>query len=72
MRFVDDDILEAELLEHWFVDEAGLVTCYADFKVLRDDFFALVFCMSEDNVEIRSPLFELAPPILEGHFGDDD
>jgi predicted enzyme involved in methoxymalonyl-ACP biosynthesis len=78
MRFVDDDILEAEFLERRFLDEADLITCYADFEVLRDesvrdDFCALVFCTSEeDNVKVRSPLFELARPILESCFWDDN
>jgi hypothetical protein len=78
MRFVDDDILETEFLECRFLDEADLVTGYADFEVLRnesvcDDFCALVFCTGEeDNIEVRSPLFELARPILESCFGDDD
>jgi hypothetical protein len=72
VRFVDDDILETEFLEGRFLDEADLVARYADFEVLRDesvrdDFCALLFCTGEeDNVDIRSPLFELARPILEG------
>ena len=78
MGFIDDNILETEFLERRFLDEADLVTCNADFEVLRDesvrdDCCALVFCTGEeDNVEVRGPLFELTRPILEGCFWDDD
>jgi hypothetical protein len=49
VRLVDDDILETELLEGRFLDEADLVGCDADFEVLRDeavrdDVRALFFC----------------------------
>ena len=78
MRFVDDDVFEAEFFECGLLDEAYFVARYAHFEVLsdesvRNDLCALFFGSREDDdVHVRSPLFELARPVLESRFGDDD
>jgi hypothetical protein len=72
VRFVDDDILETELLEGGLLDEADLVARDAHFEVLwdesvRNNIWALLLCAGKDNdVDVWSPLFELARTILEG------
>ena len=71
VRFVNDDIFEAEFLEGRFLDEADLVARYTYFEILwdelvGDDLCAYLFGLGEDdNVHVRSPLFELARPVLE-------
>jgi hypothetical protein len=37
VRFVYYDILETEIFERRFFDEADLVVCNADFEILRDE-----------------------------------
>jgi hypothetical protein len=71
VRFVNDDIFEAEFLEGSFLNEADLVARYTYFEILwdelvGDDLCAYFFGLGEDdNVHVRSPLFELARPVLE-------
>ena len=72
VRFFNDDVLETEFLEGGFFDEIDLIARYAYFEILwdelvRDDLCAFFFCPGEDdNVHVRSPLFDLARPVLEG------
>lgn len=78
MRLVDNDIFEAELLKRAFLNEAYFVAGDADVEVLRDepasdDFGALLLGTSEnDDIDVRRPPFELASPVLQGRFWDDD
>jgi hypothetical protein len=44
VRFVDYDILETELLERRFFDEADLAVCDAAFEILRDESVRNDFC----------------------------
>ena len=44
VRFVDYNILETELLERRFFDEADLMVCDADFDILRDESIRNDFC----------------------------
>jgi hypothetical protein len=76
VRFVDDDVLETELLEGGLLDEADLIARDAYFEVLGDELVrnnvcVLLLCAGkDDDVDAWSPLFELARPILKGRFGD--
>jgi hypothetical protein len=74
VRLINDDILETELLEYTFFDQADFVARDADLEVLRqkascDNFRALFLGAREKgNVEVRSPLLEFARPVLQRRF----
>lgn len=78
MRFVDHDIRKRELLERGTLDKADFVRRDANFEVLRDEtgsdrLGAFFFRAGEgDNMRVWCPPFELACPVLESGFGDDD
>ena len=78
MRLINDDILETELLEYTFLDQANFVARDADLEVLRqkaacDNFRALFLGAREKgNVEVRSPLPEFTRPVLQRRFWNDD
>lgn len=78
MRLVNDNVLERKLFECTALDEADFIRRDEHFKVLwdergRDDLGAFVFGSGEqDDIEVGCPFAELACPVLEGGFGDDD
>jgi len=78
VRLVNDDVFETKFLEYTFFDQADFVACDADFEVLRqepvrDDFCTFLFGTREKgDVEVRTPLFELARPILQRGFWHND
>lgn len=78
MRLVNDDILEAELLQGGFLNETNFVRRDADVEVLReetssDEIGTLFLGTREyDSVDIWRPLLELARPVLERRLRNDD
>lgn len=78
VRFINNDILETELLEHTFLDQTDFVARDADLELLRqkaarNNFRALFLCAREKgNVEVRSPPLEFARPVLQRRFWHDD
>lgn len=78
MRLINDDILEAELLEYTFLDQADFVARYADLEFLRQKAASNNFCAlflgarEKGNVEVRSPFLEFARPVLQRRFWNND
>src|SRR6266567_6399286 len=78
MRLVNDDVLEGKLLQRRLLDETHLVRRNADFEILRnkssgDNLRTFVLRAREcDDPKVGSPLGELACPVLERGFWDDD
>ncbi len=78
MRLINDDILETELLEYTFLDQADFVARDADLEILGqkaacDNFRALFLGAREKgNVEVRSPFLKFARPVLQRRFRHND
>lgn len=78
MRLVDSNVLETKLFERRLLNEANLVAGDTDFEILwnepiRDNLSALFLgSCKDDYVEVGSPLFELARPVLKGRLRDDN
>ena len=74
---VDDDVLEAQLLEGALLNQAQLVSRDAHVEVLRkqavrDQLCALVLgTRQRENIKARRPLLELARPILQSRLRND-
>jgi hypothetical protein len=78
VSLVDNNILEAHLLQCGLLDKAKLVGSDDDLKVLRQEALLddlgtfLLRALEEDDVKIRRPLLEFACPVLKCGLGDDD
>jgi hypothetical protein len=78
VRLVDDDVLEAQLLDSALLDQAELIRGDEHLEVDRQ--YALLYNRGtlllrtgeHDGPEVRRPLLELALPVLQRRLGHDD